>query len=66
MIFGSVLGLVIYKLMTFKELTTPYHRGAVMSGNNYSPSYAANYSPHGNIGGKYVEVDSRLAQRVSE
>jgi len=48
--------------MTFKEGTSPYHKGAVLSGGKgYTPSYADNFSPHGNVGGRYVEVDSRLA-----
>jgi hypothetical protein len=67
MMFGGALGFVVYSIMNFKENKTPYHKGAVLgSGGGSTPSYAAAYSPHGSIGGKYVEVDSRLAQRVSE
>ena len=56
----------MYRLVNFKEGTSPYHKGAVLAGGGFKPSYADTMSPHGNVGGRYVEVDSRLAQRVGE
>lgn len=61
------MGIVFLSIINFKDSNSPYHKGAVLgAGKTYTPSYAGSYSPHGSVGGKYVEVDSRLAQRVSE
>lgn len=67
---GGIGALCLYKIfksMSFQS-NTPYHHGALGrgTGNLYTPVYADQYSPVNNVGRKYVDVDSRLAVKVSE
>ena len=53
--------------MANQQNHTPYHNGAIGGrGNSITPAYADQFSPVNNLGRKYVDVDSRLAIRVSE
>ena len=66
---GGFGAFCIFKFFTYANQSNSKsyrHGGGGMSVGGFTPAYADQYSPVNTIGRKYVDVDSRLAVKVSK